>query len=147
MKLTKSYIDSNESTLKMSYSSPKIVPKTWGMEIWYCNTDYCGKRLIFAEDHRLSIHYHKVKHETFLIECGCIQLELYTLAGGLDADAWRHLATLTLRVGDTYTIEPGLGHRMMAVGGNACMIEFSTHHEDADSYRIDTGQIFENKDA
>lgn len=122
------------------FPTPKIVPKTWGMEIWYYNGDYCGKRLIFAEDHRLSIHYHKIKHETFLIENGCIQLELFTLAG---QDVWKRLATITLRVGDTYTIEPGLGHRMTAIAGNAAMIEFSTHHEDSDSYRISTGQVWE----
>jgi len=109
---------------------PKLIPKSWGMESWFVNEDYCGKRLTFAEDHRCSIHYHKEKNETFLVIVGRIQLELSN-------------STRILEVGDVVDLPKGVSHRMMAVGGNAAMIEFSTHHEDSDSYRIDTGQVWE----
>jgi mannose-6-phosphate isomerase-like protein (cupin superfamily) len=122
-----------------------IVPKTWGEEVWYVNRDYCGKRLIFAEDHRCSVHYHKNKHETFLIEDGTILLELYK-AAYTRIDVYSHfypVSAILLKQGQSIEIPPGLGHRMTAVGGNAAIIEFSSHHEDSDSYRIETGQLWE----
>ena len=112
---------------------PKIVVKTWGMETWYVNRDYCGKSLIFAEDHRCSMHFHKVKHETFLITEGRILLEMIVKEGIY----WRILS-----VGDTAEIPIGVPHRMTAWGGNASMTEFSSHHEDSDSYRIESGQVW-----
>ncbi len=113
----------------------KLVAKSWGMEVWFVNREYCGKRLIFAEDHRCSIHYHKEKHETFLVTHGRILLEYLAPY----SSAWEYRI---LEVGDTAEIEVAAAHRMTAIGGNAAMIEFSTHHEDADSYRLESGQVW-----
>ena len=107
----------------------KLVPKTWGLEVWYANLDYCGKMLIFAQDHRCSMHYHIVKHETFVVMTGRILLEM--------GDNPR-----ILEIGQSVYIPRGIAHRMTAVGGNASMIEFSSHHEDSDSYRVETGQAW-----
>jgi mannose-6-phosphate isomerase-like protein (cupin superfamily) len=114
----------------------KIVPKTWGLEAWFYNGDYCGKRLTFAEDHRCSMHYHKNKHETFLIIVGRIFLEYK----GIFDSFWTYKM---LEMGDTFIISPQAEHRMTAIGGNAAIIEFSSHHEDEDSYRTQTGQVWE----
>jgi mannose-6-phosphate isomerase-like protein (cupin superfamily) len=127
------------------YDPPKIVAKTWGMEIHYVNDTFCGKRLIFAEDHRLSVHYHLKKREVFLIEVGTVLLELFRredpdqspLAGPP-----RLLASLVLKVGDTFLIEQGLAHRMTALGGNAVILEFSTTDDPLDSYRLESGQVW-----
>lgn len=117
----------------------KIVPKEWGMEIWYINEDYCGKRLIFAEDYRCSLHYHKNKHETFLVTSGRILLEYWSPNYVEEYFGKKCI----LEIGDTAEIEIGAWHRMTAVGGNAAMIEFSSHHEDSDSYRIESGQLWD----
>ncbi len=117
----------------------KTVAKTWGMEIWYVNRDYCGKHLIFAEDHRCSMHEHKTKHETFVVTHGRFLIEYKDSV--FDAtNRW-----LFLEVGDSFIVRPGLYHRMTAVGGNAALMEFSSHHEDTDSYRIESGQVWEEK--
>lgn len=117
----------------------KIVAKTWGMEVWFVNREYCGKRLIFAEDHRCSAHYHKNKHETFLVTHGRLMVEVcYMIGGKPDYDE-----TFIYEVGETIEIPVGAIHRMTAVGGNAAIIEFSTHHEDSDSYRIESGQVWD----
>jgi mannose-6-phosphate isomerase-like protein (cupin superfamily) len=123
---------------------PKLVAKQWGMETWFVNREYCGKRLIFAADHRCSVHYHKDKHETFLVDRGRFHLEIWkpALATATELKFWYKIQDVILEVGDTYEIQPGVGHRMTAIGGNASLIEFSTHHEDEDSYRIETGQAW-----
>ncbi len=109
----------------------KLVAKEWGMEAWFVNRDYCGKRLTFAQDYRCSLHYHKEKHEVFLVTHGRILLE------------YQDTESRILEVGDTAEIEIDAYHRMTAISGNAAMIEFSTHHEDSDSYRVETGQLWD----
>jgi mannose-6-phosphate isomerase-like protein (cupin superfamily) len=125
----------------------KIVAKTWGQETWFVNRDYCGKRLIFAEDHRCSAHFHKNKHEVFLVTHGRIQLETFRVIKGLTRSNETVSIILPkgayiLEVGQTAEIPPGCIHRMTALCGNAAMIEFSSHHEDSDSYRVQSGQCF-----
>ena len=107
------------------------------MEIWFVNRDYCGKRLIFAEDHRCSMHCHQKKHEVFLVTSGRFLIE-YKWSAFDDWCKWKYL-----EIGETFEVKMGLYHRMTAIGGNASMIEFSSHHEDSDSYRIETGQVWE----
>ena len=54
-----------------STSQPEIHPKGWGRELWIANSElYCGKILELNEDKRCSIHYHKLKDETFYILSG-----------------------------------------------------------------------------
>lgn len=121
-----------------------LVSKTWGMETWFYNGAYCGKRLTFAEDHRCSVHYHKDKAETFLILSGRIHLEIWK-AAWTDGDRHKHWykkEDIILERGDTYDLRPFVAHRMTAIGGNAAIIEFSTLHRDSDSYRIETGQLW-----
>src|SRR5258706_2925442 len=48
-----------------AHPKPKIVPKPWGREVWWAqSTKYTGKLLIIEKGHRLSLSYHRVKHET-----------------------------------------------------------------------------------
>jgi len=127
----------------------KIVSKTWGMEIWFVNNEhYCGKRLIFAEDHRCSIHWHKEKHETFLVDNGRVLVEIFRTSAPVvtkDTSVFLMLPQKAyfLEVGQTMEIPQGIPHRITAIGGNASIIEFSTHHEDSDSYQGETGQVWD----
>src|SRR3989339_1709395 len=99
----------------------KEVPKAWGKEIWIINRDYCGKKLILNKGFRCSMHHHKIKDETFYILKGKVLLEL--------GDKKQIMLS-----GDSILIEPNKKHRFTGLEDSEIM-EFSTHHEDSDSYR------------
>tara|TARA_Y100000034_G_C6898257_1_gene414635 strand:+ start:145 stop:1881 length:1737 start_codon:yes stop_codon:yes gene_type:complete len=102
-------------------SDIKKVDKVWGSEEWIVNRDYCGKILNLNKGFRCSIHHHKEKDETFYVLEGQVLLEV---------DGEKKV----LNVGDKYLIEPGQKHRFTGIE-NSKILEFSTHHEDSDSYR------------
>ncbi|MBI4051942.1 MAG: cupin domain-containing protein [Elusimicrobia bacterium] len=92
----------------------KIVPKPWGKEVWFAvASKYVGKFLIIHRGHRLSLQYHKVKHET-----------LYTLKGKylLELNGRKKIQ----RPGSVVVIPPGTTHRMHAKFGKVTLIEVST---------------------
>ena len=99
----------------------KEVNKEWGKEIWIVNRDYCGKKLILNQGFRCSMHYHKNKDETFYILRGKVLLEI-----GMQKNI--------ILPGDSILIKPGQKHRFTGLEYSEIM-EFSTHHEDSDSYR------------
>jgi|TARA_B100000315_G_scaffold169408_1_gene157999 quercetin dioxygenase-like cupin family protein len=99
----------------------KEVKKEWGKEIWIVNRDYCGKKLILNKGFRCSMHYHKNKDETFYILKGKVLLEICTQKN-------------IMLPGDSILIKPGQKHRFTGLEDSEIM-EFSTHHEDSDSYR------------
>lgn len=105
----------------------KNVKKVWGSEEWIVNTEeYCGKILNLNKGFRCSMHYHKNKDETFYIIEGKVLLE--------------HDGKMKiLKTGDIQRIEPGQKHRFTGLK-NSKIIEFSTYHEDSDSYR-EEGQL------
>ena len=101
-----------------------IIPKIWGSEEWIANNDkYCGKILTLNKGMRCSVHYHKEKHETFYVLDGRVLMEL-----GDD------LLRSILDVGNSQVVETGQKHRFTGLE-NSRVIEFSTHHDDYDSYR------------
>jgi quercetin dioxygenase-like cupin family protein len=109
----------------------KIVPKGWGEEEWIVNNDlYCGKILRFQKGKRCSYHYHKIKNETFYLSKGRIEVSL----GRVDYV----LEKFQMKVGDSLDIPVGLVHSVLALEDSE-IIEFSTHHEDSDSYRVIKG--------
>lgn len=101
----------------------KTVKKVWGEEMVIANNEkYCGKILTINEGFRCSLHYHKNKHETFYVLQGNPLMEIK----GKSIEA---------TVGDIFEIIPNTLHRFSALDGEVKLIEFSTHHEDSDSYR------------
>ena len=99
----------------------KEVKKVWGKEIWIENRDYCGKRLIVNKGFRCSMHFHKNKHETFYLISGRILMEMGD-------------KKYIMRPGHSIFIKPNTKHRFTGLEDSEIM-EFSTHHEDSDSYR------------
>ena len=92
----------------------KRVEKPWGHEIWYAQSKrYVGKILVINKGHRLSLQYHKIKHET-----------IYALKGRF---------RLTLG-GKNFLMTPGMAaviptkavHRFEALYGRATLLEVST---------------------
>jgi len=98
------------------------VQKVWGNEEWIVNNElYCGKILSLNEGYQCSMHYHKNKHETFFILDGLILMEV---------DGEKKI----MKKGDVQVIDKNIKHRFIGLKDSK-IIEFSTHHEDEDSYR------------
>lgn len=99
-----------------------IFLKVWGEEWWIVNNDkYCGKQLTLHKGWQCSLHHHKLKDETFFIVSGEVRLEF-----GEEVSI--------LKPGDTVHIPVGVKHRFGGIE-ESVIIEFSTHHEESDSYR------------
>jgi len=104
----------------------KVVKKAWGEEEWIVNDVYCGKRLVLNAGWRSSIHCHKNKDETFYVTRGRMLVEV-----GEAPDA---LGERIMTSGDTLRLTPGTWHRFTGIEETE-FFEFSTHHEDSDTYR------------
>jgi mannose-6-phosphate isomerase-like protein (cupin superfamily) len=109
------------------------VPKEWGEEHWIVNREYCGKKLVLRRGFRCSLHYHKVKDEVFYVIAGRVLLEVGS-------------ERRVMVPGDHQHVPPGTVHRFSGLEDSE-IIEFSTHHEDADSYRIERSGAFDPEDA
>jgi len=108
------------------------VPKEWGEEHWIVNREYCGKKLVLRKGFRCSLHHHEVKDEVFYVIAGRVLLELGDEVHVLERGDHRH-------------VPPGTVHRFWGLE-DAEIIEFSTHHEDADSYRLEPSGPFQEAD-
>jgi len=84
------------------------VDKPWGYEIWWARTDrYVGKILHIRAGEALSLQYHQVKEETFMVLSGRVRLEYFT-----DGEPPR---TRELAPREPFHVAPGLRHRMIAL--------------------------------
>jgi mannose-6-phosphate isomerase-like protein (cupin superfamily) len=115
-----------------------IVNKKWGYEIWIENNNlYCGKHLHVLPSKWCSVHYHKIKKETFYVIEGSLMLQYSEC---LDKQSWENnnqIEQIILNKGDSFTLSPLVAHRFTSNLSAPCdFIEISTHHSDDDSYRI-----------
>lgn len=102
----------------------RVVPKPWGREVWWAETDaYLGKLLEVEPGQALSMQLHHQKHETMLVLRG---------TGTLTLDG-REIA---LGPGVTADIAPGSVHRLRAGDEALVVMEVSTAHPD-DVVRIE----------
>lgn len=108
--------------------------KSWGWEEWIVNNDlYCGKRLHFdVLQGSTSLHFHSKKHETMYVESGNFNINVVDTATGQSC-------THYLKQGDSLVIPPNTPHKIIAMSAPSILVEFSTHHENSDSYRIAQG--------
>ncbi len=103
-----------------------FVEKVWGHEEWIVNNSkYCGKKLVLRKGYRCSMHYHKIKEETFYVLSGKILFE---------SEFSGENKTKVIESGDIEHIKPNLLHRFTGLEDSE-IIEFSTFHMDKDSYR------------
>ena len=99
------------------------VEKVWGHEKWIENNDkYCSKILVLHKGYQCSMHYHKIKDETFLIQSGHVRFELND-------------KIIHMREGNFVRIKPGDKHRFTGIE-DSVILEISTHHDEEDSYRL-----------
>lgn len=125
----------------------KRVDKGWGHELWVHNDEkYCGKRMHFDRGKRCSVHYHRLKHETFYLESGRMRvrtcaLEHLSRTLYVVGDARSNSLLFEERVmlpGDSIELPPLTVHQMLAEE-DSVLFEFSTQHFDDDSYRLESG--------
>lgn len=114
-----------------SLSNVPVTPKGWGEERLVVNKDYCGKLLVFKKGAKFSMHFHVEKAETFLVSAGKI---LFRYIDTLDAS---HHEIIMIN-GDIVDIPRLLPHQIEALE-DSVVTEFSTRHEDYDSYRVEAG--------
>jgi len=115
------------------YKKPKMVEKKWGKEYWIVNGGlYCYKILKLKKNRRCSVHMHKIKHETFVIDSGKVLMQY---------DNKYYI----MKKGDVIVIEPCKYHRFWGLK-NSKIIEISTHHIDSDSYRKEPSGKFDQED-
>ena len=109
---------------------PEVHPKGWGRELWIANSKlYCSKILEVNKGKRCSVHYHKLKDETFYILEGRVEMNLYH-------DTKPH--TIIMEPGDTVHIPQQLAHQFVGLEDSK-LLEVSTQHFEEDSYRIIKG--------
>ena len=107
-----------------------IEPKGWGREIWIANNPlYCGKILEIRKGRRCSLHYHKLKTESFYLHKGRLKIRVKDSA---DSD---RLDEFEISPGDCMDVAPGFVHQMEALEDSE-LFEFSTQHFETDSYRL-----------
>ncbi len=111
---------------------PKIVEKAWGYELIIDNTpEYCGKVLHFNKGGKFSIHFHGEKNESWYVNRGKLQLILiHTI------NAQKEI--IEFNEGDCIRIPHYQPHQLIALE-ESDVLEVSTRHKDADSYRIEPG--------
>jgi len=101
---------------------PRRIDKPWGWElVWAEAESYVGKLLFVRAGHSLSLQYHEVKDESWLVQEGRASLELGELGGELE--------TVEIGEGDAFRYRPGTVHRITAVE-DTLVIEVSTPHLD-----------------
>ena len=117
--------------------------KGWGYEQWMANSElYCGKLLVVKANLRCSIHYHKLKDETFYIQDGMILMRVWDEIWELpDMHFYEefpkdHADEFIMEKGDRLVIPPNTPHQFIGVDAQSTIIEISTQHFEEDSYRI-----------
>jgi len=118
------HVDSpNIDSLDRWAFEPRRVDKPWGYELIWALTDaYCGKLLHVKAGHSLSLQFHRVKDEAWLIQSGKARLEL-----GAVGDAV--LKEEVIGPGDAFHYAPGTVHRVTAIE-DTDILEVSTPHLD-----------------
>jgi mannose-6-phosphate isomerase len=103
--------------------SPRRVEKPWGWELIWAETEtYVGKLLFIRAGEALSLQYHEVKDESWLVREGRALLELGRAGeNGLES--------VEIEPGDALRYRPGTVHRVTALV-DTLIVEVSTPHLD-----------------
>jgi len=102
---------------------PRKVEKPWGYElIWAEADEYVGKVLFIKAGESLSLQFHRVKDESWLVQSGRAKLEL-----GSAGDAV--LNEEVIAAGASFRFQPGTVHRVTALE-DTTILEVSTAHLD-----------------
>ena len=101
-------------------TTPRRIEKPWGWElVWAVTDDYVGKLLFVRAGESLSLQYHELKDESWLVQQGRARLELGEVGGELEV--------LEITPGDAYRFRPRTVHRVTALE-DTTVVEVSTNH-------------------
>jgi mannose-6-phosphate isomerase len=101
-------------------TSPRRVEKPWGWElVWAEAEDYVGKLLFVRAGESLSLQYHELKDESWLVQEGRARLELGKVGGELEP--------VEIAPGDAFRFRPRTVHRVTAIE-DTLVVEVSTNH-------------------
>ena len=101
-------------------TTPRRIEKPWGWElVWAEADDYVGKLLFVRAGESLSLQYHELKDESWLVQQGRARLELGVVGGELEV--------LEIAPGDAYRFPPRTVHRVTALE-DTTVVEVSTNH-------------------
>jgi mannose-6-phosphate isomerase len=102
--------------------TPRRVEKPWGWELVWAEAEaYVGKLLFVRAGQALSLQYHEVKDEAWLVQEGRAALELGEVDGALES--------IEISAGDAFRYRPGTVHRVTAIE-DTLIVEVSTPHLD-----------------
>jgi mannose-6-phosphate isomerase-like protein (cupin superfamily) len=100
---------------------PRKVEKPWGYElIWALADDYVGKVLFIKAGESLSLQFHRVKDESWLVQSGRAKLELGSVGDAV-------LKEEVIAAGASFRFRPGTVHRVSALE-DTTILEVSTAH-------------------
>ena len=102
---------------------PRKVEKPWGHELIWAETEqYVGKVLFVKAGESLSLQFHRVKDESWLVRDGRAKLELGSVGAAV-------LKEEVVGSGASFRFRPGTVHRVTALE-DTTIIEVSTPHLD-----------------
>jgi mannose-6-phosphate isomerase len=102
---------------------PRKVEKPWGYElVWAESEHYVGKILFVKAGESLSLQFHRVKDESWLVQEGRAKLELGSAGNAV-------LKEEVIAAGATFRFRPGTVHRITALE-DTTIVEVSTNHLD-----------------
>jgi mannose-6-phosphate isomerase-like protein (cupin superfamily) len=102
---------------------PRKVAKPWGYELIWAEADhYVGKVLFVKAGESLSLQFHRVKDESWLVQEGRAKLELGSAGDPV-------LKEEVIGAGATFRFRPGTVHRVTALE-DTTIVEVSTNHLD-----------------
>jgi mannose-6-phosphate isomerase len=102
---------------------PRKVEKPWGYELIWAETEhYAGKVLFIRAGESLSLQFHNVKDESWLVQQGRARLELGSAGHAM-------LNEEVIATGATFRFRPGTVHRVTALE-DTTIVEVSTPHLD-----------------
>ena len=102
---------------------PRKVDKPWGYElIWAESEHYVGKVLFVKAGESLSLQFHRVKDESWLVQQGRAKLELGSAGEAM-------LKEEVIGAGASFRFRPGTVHRVTALE-DTTILEVSTNHLD-----------------
>jgi len=108
---------------------PRRVEKPWGYELIWAETEaYVGKLLFVKAGESLSLQFHRVKDESWLVQSGRAKLELGSVGDAM-------LKEEVVAGGACFHFRPGTVHRVTALE-DTTIIEVSTTELD-DIVRLD----------
>jgi mannose-6-phosphate isomerase len=109
----------NFSGLDVWATEARKVEKPWGYELIWAETEaYVGKVLFVKAGESLSLQFHRVKDESWLVQSGRARLELGSTGNAV-------LDEEIIATGATFRFRPGTVHRVTAIE-DTTIVEVST---------------------